>query len=144
MVQGFCALAKLGESYVSMDTFLVGQGGNKMNEKINWEDFEFRRHTETLKLEPNVEYTLGFQGLEQRAITVKDGENTKVIPALVMKVRHVNGEDLESEKELIVTNKNLVQQIRVYFEAGKIFNTLFRIKRTGSGFQTAYVFTAVV
>lgn len=114
-----------------------------MDNKINWDDFEFRRHAETLKLEPNKDYVLGFQGLEQRTISLKDGENVKVIPALVLKVRHIDGKDLDVEKELVITNKHLIQNVRGYFESGKIFNTLFKIKRTGTGFQTAYVFMAV-
>jgi len=111
-----------------------------MDSRIDWSEFEFRRQTENVKLEPNRDYVLGFSGLERRTISIKDGENTKVIPALVMKVRHVDGTDLHSEKELVITNKHLIQTIRGYFETGRIFNTLFRIRRTGSGFQTSYVF----
>ena len=114
-----------------------------MENNINWSEFEFRRQTENVKLEPNRDYVLGFSGLEQRTISIKDGENTKVIPALVMKVRHFDGTDLQTEKEFVITNKHLVQTIRGYFETHKIFNTLFKVRRTGSGFQTSYVFMPV-
>ena len=112
-------------------------------QKLDWNVFETKAE-DRLKLEVGRKYELGFTGIRQDHMDVKDKEKTaegtvevtKRIPMLVLDIDSRDGKP--TKLELVVTSKRLAQDIRTYFQKGMLFSRYFEITREGEGMQTKY------
>lgn len=116
---------------------------------IDWDAMKPKNSEDRIKLEVGVKLELGFNSIKQEVIEVVDKEATeegkvevkKQLPVLVLGVDRLDGKPVK--KELMVSSRKLIQVVRTYFEKNMLFNRIFQLEKSGSGFQTAYQLIAL-
>lgn len=115
---------------------------------INWDAFVVNTN-DRIKVETDKPVELGFNSIRQEEIEVEDKERTeegrlsvkKKISVLILGVDFYNG--AKCKRELLISSKRLVGTIKTYFEREMLFNKVFELRKTGSGFQTQYTLLVV-
>jgi len=119
-------------------------------ENVNWEEFEVKGvGEERLMLEVGKKYELGFCSIKADHIEVTDKEKTaegkvevkKQLPVLILGIDYLAGKP--TKRELMITSKKLVQTVKTYVEKSMLFNRVFQLEKSGSGYQTTYQLIAL-
>jgi len=119
-------------------------------ENVNWEEFEVKGvGEERLMLEVGKKYELGFCSIKSDHIEVTDKEKTaegkvevkKQLPVLILGIDYLAGKP--TKRELMITSKKLVQTVKTYVEKSMLFNRVFQLEKSGSGYQTTYQLIAL-